>query len=357
MQTAIGDFPQSTTPVYPLYTTKGRNGLTASFLPLGAVLQKIAFLDNDGLEHSLALGFPTPESYASLACYAGAILGPNAGRIRGGRLSLPGAEYALSPNDGGNQLHGGGHSLSAQLWTMEDLACDGRAASILLSAAQPHGLDGWPGNRSYRVRYTLSDENRLTIEYEARTDRPTYFNLSSHAYWNLSGKFDHPALGQELTIYAGRVCVNDGEHLPVSLIPVDGTAFDFRQGRTIESAIHAARDPVSREQLHIARGFNHAYLLDGEPGLKRACALRDHRSGRWMELWTDTPAVVLYSGGFLPAGLEVNGGQRSAPSCAVALEAQDLPDCSRLAPECFRPTLPGEVWRRVIQFRFHLPPQ
>ena len=85
MQTAIGDFPQSTTPVYPLYTTKGRNGLTASFLPLGAVLQKIAFLDNDGLEHSLALGFPTPESYASLACYAGAILGPNAGQI--GRAS------------------------------------------------------------------------------------------------------------------------------------------------------------------------------------------------------------------------------------------------------------------------------
>lgn len=357
MQTAIGDFPQSIAPVYPLYTMKGRNKLTASVLPLGAVLQKIAFLDKDGLEHSLALGFPAPEPYASPACYAGAILGPNAGRIRGGRLCLPGAEYALSPNEGGNQLHGGGHSLSAQLWAVEDFTCDGDTASLLLGASQPHGLDGWPGNRSYRVRYTLSDENRLTIEYEARTDRPTYFNLSSHAYWNLSGEFDLPALGQELTIYAGRVCLNDREHLPAGLIPVDGTAFDFRQGRTIESAIRAARDPVDREQLHIARGFNHAYLLDGGPGLKRACALRDCRSGRWMELWTDAPAVVLYSGGFLPAGLEVNGGRRSAPSYAVALEAQDLPDCSRLAPACFRPTLPGEVWRRVIQFRFHLPPQ
>lgn len=357
MQTAIGDFPQSSTPVYPLYTMKGRGGLTASFLPLGAALQKIAIPGENGRELSLTLGFPALEPYASLACYAGAVLGPNAGRIRGGRLSLPGAEHALSPNEGGNQLHGGAHSLSSQRWTAEDFTCDGETASLLLSASQPHSLDGWPGNRSYRVRYTLSDENCLTLEYEAQTDRPTYFNLSSHAYWNLSAELDRPALGQELTIYAGRVCVNDGEHLPVDLIPVDGTAFDFRRGRTIESAIRAARHPADREQLGIARGFNHAYLLDGEPGLKRACVLGDRRRGRWMELWTDAPGVVLYSGGFLPAGLEVNGGQRSVPSCAVALEAQDLPDCSQLAPACFRPTLPGEVWRRVIQYRFHLPPR
>lgn len=357
MQTTIRDFPQSPAPLFPLYTMEGRGGLTASFLPLGAALQKIAVPDENGRELSLALGFPDLAPYASLTCYAGAVLGPNAGRIRGGRLSLPGEEYILSPNEGHNQLHGGGHNLSAQLWAVEDFACDGDAASLLLCASQPHGLDGWPGNRSYRVRYTLSDDNRLTVEYEARTDRPTYFNLSSHAYWNLSGEFDRPALGQELTVYAGRVCVNDGEHLPVQLLPVDGTAFDFRRGRALDEALSSAADPVSREQLGIARGFNHAYLLDGGPGLKRACALRDCHSGRRMELWTDAPAVVLYSGGFLPAGLDVNGGRRSVPSCAAALEAQDLPDCSRLAPACFRPTLPGKVWRRVIQYRFHLPTQ
>ena len=86
-----------------------------------------------------------------------------------------------------------------------------------------------------------------------------------------------------------------------------------------------------------------------------ACSLLDPASGRGLELWTDAPGVVVYSGGFLPDGPEVNGGGHCAPSCAVALEAQDLPDCSHLAPACFRPTLPGEVWRRVIQYRFHLP--
>lgn len=355
MQTAIRNFPQRNPSYYPLYTMEGDNRLTISILPLGAVIQKIAVFDERGQEIPLALGFPEPEPYASLTCYAGAALGPNAGRIRGGRLSLPGEECALVPNDGGNQLHGGPHSLSSQLWTVEDFFCQGDTASLLLYAAQPHGLDGWPGNRSCRVRYTLTDDGRFTIEYEARTDRPTYFNLSDHTYWNLSGEFGRTALAQELTIRAGQVCINDAEHLPVGLVPVDRTAFDFRQGCTLEGAASAASDPVSLEQLAIARGFNHAYLLDGAPGLKSACVLRDPRSGREMELWTDAPGVVLYSGGFLPFGMELSGGQCSSPSCAIALEAQDLPDGSRLHPPAFRPTLPGEIWRRTIQYRFHLP--
>lgn len=355
MQTAIGKFPQRKGRFYPLYRMKGQNGLTVSIIPLGAAIQKIAVTDGAGGELSLALGFPDPEPYEALACYAGAVLGPNAGRVREGRLSLAGKTYALAPNDGVNQLHSGAHSLSSQRWEAEDFACGGDSASILLSASQPHGLDGWPGNRTYQARYTLTDSGCLTVEYEARTDRPTYFNLSNHTYWDLTGRFDRSALSQELTVRAGRVCVNDGGHLPVDLIPVGGTPFDFRRGRTLDSAARSAQDLADREQLAVARGFNHAYLLDGGPGLKLACALSDSASGRRIELLTDASGMVLYSGGFLPEGLALNAGRRSMASCAVALEAQDLPDCSRLYPEAFRATLPGEVWRRVIQFRFHLP--
>lgn len=355
MKTAIRNFAEKTGPAYPLYTMNSRGGLTVSILPLGATIQKIAVLVAGGQEIPLALGFPDPEPYEALTCYAGAALGPNAGRIRGGRLPLPGEECALAPNDGPNQLHGGPHSLSSLLWEAERFPCDGEEATLLLSASQPHGLDGWPGNRTYRARYTLTEEGRLTLEYEARTDRPAYFNLSNHTYWDLTGRFDGSALSQELTVHAGRVCVNDEQHLPVQLIPVDGTAFDFRHGRALGEATSSAADPASREQLAVARGFNHAYLLDGEPGLKHACSLRDPAGGRGLELWTDAPGVVLYSGGFLPEGPALNGGRRCAPSCAVALEAQDLPDCSRLYPAAFRPTLPGQIWRRVIQYRLPLP--
>lgn len=355
MQAHIGTFPTNGPSFCPIYTMKGRNNLTASILPLGAVIQKLAVLEGTGEERHIVMGFPRPEPYENLVCSAGAVLGPNAGRIRDGHLSFCGEAYALTPNDGPNQLHGGTHSLSSQLWTVEDFSHDGDRASILLSAIQSHGLDGWPGKRSYTARYTLTDNGTLTLEYTARTDQSTYFNLSNHTYWNLSGDFSRSALEQELTVEAGWVCINDGEHLPVDLIQVERTAFDFRRTCTLGHALRTARDTVSRAQLDIARGFNHAYLLDGGPGLKRACSLRDPESGRVMELFTDAPGVVMYSGGFLPEGLELNGSQRSVPSCAVALEAQDLPDCSRLFPSAFRPTLPGEVWQRVIQYRFQLP--
>lgn len=347
----IGTFSKT----YDLYTLSSPSGLRAVISPLGAALQKLAVPDALGREVSLALGFPTPRPYEDLACYAGATLGPNAGRIAGGRLRVCGEAVWLRTNEGANQLHGGAHNLSAQLWRVEGLSCRAGTASLLLSASQPHGLDGWPGNRSYRVRYTLSDEDCLTIEYEAQTDRPTYFNLSNHSYWNLSGDFSRSALDQELTVNGSQVCVNSEVHLPTALLSVEGTAFDLRRGRALNGALRAARTPAELEQFTAARGFNHAYLLDGEPGLKRACTLRDPGSGRALELYTDAPGVVVYSGGFLPQGLEVNGGGHSVPSCAVALEAQDLPDCSRLLPSAFRPTLPGEIWRRVIQFRFHPP--
>ena len=355
MQTAIINFVGRNGRFYPLYTMKGYNKLTAAILPLGASIQKIVACDEDGKEIPLTLGFPEPEPYQSVTCYAGAALGPNAGRIRDGRLSLSDGEYALTPNDGANQLHGGPHSLSSQLWEVKDFSCDGGAASILLCTAQPHGLDGWPGNRSYQIRYTLTDEGRFSIEYEARTDRPTYFNLSNHTYWDLTGQVGGSALSQKLTVHAGRVCINNAQHLPEDLIPVNGTAFDFREACSLDTAIRSAHGPVIREQLAMAQGFNHAYLLDGGPGLKLACSLSDPASGRRLELLTDAPGVVLYSGGFLPNGLTLNGSRRCVPSCAVALEAQDLPDCSRLYPASFRPTLPGETWRRVIQYRLHLP--
>lgn len=353
MRIDIGNFSRA----YDLYALTAPSGLCAVVSPLGAALQKIAVPDALGREVSLALGFPGPQPYESLSCYAGASLGPNAGRIAGGRLRVCGEEHWLRPNEGANQLHGGAHNLSAQLWRIEELSCRDRTASILLSAAQPHGLDGWPGERVYTCRYTLSGDGVLTAEYTARSDRPTYFNLSNHSYWNLSGDFSRPALDQTLTVEADQVCVNRADHLPAALLPVEGTAFDLRRGRTVGGALRSARTRAELEQFAAARGFNHAYLLNGGPGLKRACALRDPRGGRELELWTDAPGVVVYSGGFLPAGLEVNGGGRSVPSCAIALEAQDLPDCSRLYPSAFRPALPGEVWRRVIQFRFHLPPR
>ena len=392
MKTAVRTFPAHTSAIrsghspdprhsYPLYDLISESGLTVSILPLGASIQKISVTDPDGQKLPIALGFPDIQPYKELVCYAGATLGPNAGRIRNACLPILGAEYLLSRNDNGSQLHGGCHNLSSMLWNVDSVTCTDDAASVLLSCEQPNGLDGYPGNRRYQIRYTLTEQGQLTAEQEAWTDRETYVNLSNHTYWNLSGDFEKSALHQELLIHAAQVCVNDENHLPVSLIPVEDTAFDFRKQRSLSSAIGTSSDPVSLKQLQIGRGYNQGYLLQKSstchaaqtatvdtglattafepaasrsaaavPGLTPACILQDPDSKRTVRLLTDAPAVVLYSGGYLPDGLLLLNGQRSVPSCAIALEAQDLPDALHLLPSSCLLTLPEKPFHRIIRY-------
>ncbi len=368
MKTAVRTFPAHISAhgrrsgpghTYPLYDLISASGLTGSILPLGASLQKISVTDTDGTELPIALSFLGIQPYEDLVCYAGATLGPNAGRIRDALLPILGTEHLLSRNDNGSQLHGGCHSLSSMLWNVDAVMCMEDTASVLLSCEQPDGLDGYPGNRRYQVCYTFTEPGELTIEQDAWTDQTTYVNLSNHTYWNLSGDFTQPALHQELLIHADQVCINDENHLPVSLIPVTDTAFDFRKQRSLCSAIQAASDPISLKQLQTGRGYNHGFLLkasashDPQPtgtGLTPACTLKDPGSQRTVRLLTDAPALVLYSGGYLPDGILLMNEQHSVPSCAVALEAQDLPDTLHLLPNSCRLTSPDKPFHRIIQF-------
>lgn len=345
---------------YPLYNLKNRAGFTVSILPLGASIQKITVTLKKGREIPLALSFPEIRPYRELVCYAGATLGPNAGRIKNASLPVLGKNYPLSENDNGSQLHGGRHNLSSILWNVDSVTCDSDCASVLLSASQEDGVDGYPGRRRYQVQYTFTESGYLTINYTAWTDQPTYINLSNHTYWNLSGDFSRPALGHELAIYGDRVCINDENHLPVDIIPTYGTSFDFQSPRSLAFAIDSASDPVSKRQLQIGRGYNHAWLLQ-KPDFSQktecspSCFLRDPVSGRGVRLFTDAPGIVLYSGGYLPGNLLLLGGQRSVPSCAIALEAQDLPDTVHFLPDFCQLTLPQKPFQRTIQYQMLLP--
>lgn len=220
----------------------------------------------------------------------------------------------------------------------------------------------FPGTVTYQAIYTLDDTNWLTDEYAAWTDTPTYINLSNHTYWNLSGDFSRSGLEQELTICSNNMCLLNTEFLPKDIIPVAGTAFDFRSPRHPDAAIRASRDELSCSQIHIGKGYNHAYLLNRpnpfrsvrsirhtQP-LKKACVLRDISSGRTLKLMTDAPALVLYTGGYLPEHLLLSNSQYSHPSCAIALEAQDLPDVMHLLPNAYHLTTPSQPFHRIIRF-------
>ena len=250
------------------------SGLSLSLLSIGASIQKIAFKDKkwsdhpetDGNELPITLSSGNPDFYRLCPCYAGATLAPNAGRISGSSILLGGETIPLTPNEGANQLHGGPHNLSAQNWNTEFVRQDYDSVSIGFSAFLADGVDGYPGNRTFHAEYTLDDSNWLTIRYRASTDRPTYINMSNHTYWNLSGDFSSSALDETLTVFANNVCLNNEEHIPVEIIPIARTIFDFSSPASLKSRLDFLPREEKlrsrcRRQISIARGYNHAFIL------------------------------------------------------------------------------------------------
>lgn len=382
------------------YRSITSNGMMVELSTFGAAIQNIA-LRHESSWRSIVLSYKDEEALCASGSYAGRTLAPNAGRIRGGALDICGRKHSLAPNDGQNQLHGGKHNLSFTDWAIDELEEAHDYVKIAFTASQPDGLDGFPGNRRYYVSYVIEDTNWIRIVYRVESDQPTYVNLSNHTYWNLAGSEWMPedgcrwrplsegteravgaglhmsegaatavgaglhmseyaetevgaGLRQELEIAANNVVLNDAANLPVDLIPVAGTPFDFRVPVTLQHMLDSEilRDRTSTEQFQTGRGFNNAYILTRadlrrhlrgvrhEEPLKKACTLRDPVSGHQMTMMTDTTALVLYSGGFLPT-----------PGSHIALEAQDIPDVSNLLPERMTLTTPEKPFHREIRFK------
>lgn len=301
---------------------------------LGAGIVELKTPNRSGEFGNIALTY----AEAGEGSYAGLTLAPAAGRIRRGELWMPGLRCGLDLNDGANHLHGGGHNLALTEWQTDGIRLEAGMESIAFTVHAADGLDGYPGERDFRTTYRLYQDGTLDIAYQAVSDKPTYVDMSCHAYWNLSDGHRLSGLEQVLKLNAGRVCLNDGEHLPRTIVPVAGTAFDFRRPVSIREAM--GRD--DREQFAIGRGYNNAFAID--PQQPAAC-LWEPLSGRRLRLYAARPALVLYTGGFLPE-----------PGLGVALESQNFPDAPHAPWADCRPLLPGQVYSERIRFQFDAMP-
>ncbi len=330
--------------------------MEVTLISYGAAIRRICVPKPDGTPANIVLGFENWEDYIGNLLFAGAVLCPCAGRISGASLTVDGKLFHLSDNDHGNNLHGGLHCASHRVWALESAEAGERECSATFSVRLADGEDGFPGNRFVEICYTLRNQSELELSFSATTDRTTYLNLSGHSYFNLSGDLNRSGLLQTLQIFADRYATNDSSHLPTAVLPCVNTPFDFTRPVSLEEQINAwPGDP----QLANALGYNNAFLLNETPapdtGLRRALVLTDAPSGRRLTLRTDAPSVVLYSGGYIGNGCRLDGGALSSPSCAVALEAQDLPDAPNFAPETCSFLRPGQCYRRRIVYEFDWP--
>ena len=304
------------------YTLANANGMRVRILTYGGIIQSVEVADRDGHLANVTLGFDNLTTYVEHHAYFGCIAGRYAGRIAGGSFALDGVTYRLPVNDPPNSLHGGLVGFDRHVWASRLLESHD-SVQLGLVHTSPDGDQGYPGALRVEVRYTLTNDDELVLGFRATTDRKTIVNLTSHAYWNLAGEGSGSILGHTLQLNASRYTPEGPTRIPTGAIePVAGTPMDFTTPTAIGTRID---DPF--EQLAIAGGYDHNYVLDGarvRPIL--AARLTEPTSGRALEIFTDQPGIQVYSGNLLDGTLVGTGGHRYRVRDGLALETQHFPD-------------------------------
>ena len=293
---------------YTLYTLENET-VSANITDLGAA---IVSLKVNGQES--VIGHKTPEEYIAMGGQClGATIGRYANRIGGAAFTLNGRRYALTANEGKNQLHGGDRTYHhLRRWESAE-----EGETLCFTLVSPDGDNGFPGCLTAEVRYSLLPDG-LRIDYSAETDADTHYAPTNHSYFDLSGRGD--CLSARFQMNAGEYLTVDEGKIPVEKRPVEGTRFDFRTERAV------------------AEDYDHCFILSGAP----ACTLSD--GGRTLRIFTDFPALQVYTGTYL------EGDHK--PNAALALEPEFYPD-SPNRPD-FPGTLlrPGERFHKYIEYRF-----
>ena len=313
----FGKLPDGST--VEVYALKNAD-LAVRLTTYGARVVAIDAKDRDGKMADVVLGYDSVAGYVAEGAaktYFGAIVGRYGNRIRGGKFSIDGHTYQIPQNNNGNALHGGPHGFDEKVWTAKDIP-----GGVEMSLVSKDGDMGFPGTLTVHVRYTLVGA-AVHINYSATTDKPTVTNITNHSYFNLSGVGSGTILNEVLMLNADGYTPVDAGLIPVGGVkPVASTPFDFRKPTAIGARIHDAN-----EQLQIAGGYDHNWVLNGKNGeMKLAAKVYDPKSGRVLTVSTTQPGVQFYSGNFLNGAFKSPAGVPYAKNTGLCLETQHFPD-------------------------------
>ncbi len=298
-----------------IYHLENSNGAYVEVLDFGCRLVKIVVPDRTGTMTDVCLGFDAMDGYEKDDASFGAVVGRVANRIKDGRFSLNGKDYQLAVNNGSNHLHGGLIGYGSKLWDAKT-----KDDKLVLTMNSLDGEEGYPGNLLLSVTYGWSEDNELSILYEASTDADTLLNVTSHGYFNLNGEGTGDILSHELFIDADMITELDDTQAPTGkLLPVEGTPFDFRTMHTIGKFIDS-----DYEQFRKFGTYDHNFVINGT-GLREAAVLQSKESGIRMTCFTDQPGMQLYVAN-QPICLPGKNGKSYERHTSVCLETQHFPD-------------------------------
>lgn len=324
-----------------LFHLENTSGAYVEIIDFGCRLTKIVVPDRNGDPVDVCLGFSTADHYADDDASLGAVVGRVANRIKDGHFSLNGKEYQLAINSGTNHLHGGIVGYASKIW--ESKIKDDKLIFTMNSA---DGEEGYPGNLTLTVTYGWSEDNELSILYEASTDADTLFNVTNHGYFNLNGEGHGDIMSHELFIDADEITELDDSQAPTGkFIPVDGTPFDFRTMHTIGKMYNS-----DYEQLKKFGTYDHNFVINGT-GLREAAVLQSKETGIRMTCFTDQPGLQLYVAN-QPMKLPGKEGVPYAEHSSVCLETQHFPDAINHGNFPSIVLHPGEDFRSKTLYHF-----
>ena len=330
-----------------LYTLKNAD-LTMQVTNFGARVVTLWAPDREGNYEDIVLGYNNIDNYINNPGerFLGAVVGPYANRIAGGTYTIGDQTYTFPQNNNGQTLHGGLLGLDMVVWDVKDV----NDSSIVLAYLHADGQDGHPGNLSIEMIYTLTSSNEFKVDYVASTDKTTHVNMSHHSFFNLKGEGNGTINDHVLMINASKTTPVDALLIPSGEIAdVTGTPFDFREPKEI------GRDlGIENEQLANGAGYDHNWVLDraADSGLELAASVYEPASGRYMEVWTDQPAIQFYGGNFFDGTTTGKYGKALNYRESIALETQKYPDTPNHSN--FPSTLlnPGETYTHTCVYRF-----
>lgn len=337
------------------YVMETESGISASFLTLGAIWETMKVPGKDGSVDDVILGFDHLSEYEENIPHFGAPIGRNANRIAEGCFSLGGKKYQLEKNAQGiHNIHSGGDAYHRRVWEVKE-ACKKRTqAFVTFHLDSPHGDQGFPGNLSMDITYTLRENGNLEIHYYGVPDQDTVINFTNHCYFNLAGQ-QRPelAMKQLVQINADEFTPADDLGIPVgSISPVENTPMDFRVMKPIDRDIAEEFTPLKQ-----GNGYDHNWMIrKSRAKLKLAAICKDQRSGRIMEVYTDRPGIQFYTFNMtkereesLPLG---KGGTRYTFRSACCFETQLVPNAINM-PQFDSPVVgAGEAYDSTTIYKF-----
>ncbi|HEY5960789.1 MAG TPA: aldose epimerase family protein [Polyangiaceae bacterium] len=330
-----------------LYTLRNANGLVMKVTNYGATITVLSVPDRAGKFGDIVAGFDDLAGYLKKSPYFGAAIGRYENRIKNGRFQLEGKAYQQATNDPPHHLHGGTKGWDKVVWDTVAATDTPQGPTIKFSYLSKDGEEGYPGNVSAFVTYTLTNDNELRITLQASTDKTTLVNMAQHNYWNLGGYDSGTITDHELTLYADKYTPGD-PFVPNGVIKaVKGTPFDFTKAKPI------GKDLASVHIKGIPVGYDHNFVINGDPHSMRPVArVKDPKSGRVMTLEGDQPGLQFYSGNFLD-GTITGKGHTYKQYEAFVLETQKFPNSINVPAWSNEAILkPGQAYEHHMIYRF-----